>query len=120
MPVNGNARRRSARYLRGAAVAIGLGAWGAADAYGDAKFWDDGGGIDDWWGRAENWNPDGVPTANSDVTLGIFVETNRFEARGSSFVAPLPTPHLVFVDPAYKANSLTIATTTLFEVDGKL
>jgi autotransporter-associated beta strand protein len=120
MPVHGNAALRRARCRRGAAVAIGMGAWSAADTYGDAKFWDDGGGVNDSWRRADNWNPDGVPTATSDVTLGIFVETNRIEAEGSATLVGGIQPHYVFSDPALKANSLTISTAHPVEVDGRL
>src|SRR5689334_17011839 len=109
--------RKPRRGWRTVLLACACVACGRTVACAEPVFWDDGIGDNDKWKNARNWNPDGIPTATSDVTLGVFVETDRIDAVGT-FIGVIPP--FTFDDPALRANSLTIGTTHGFTVDGAL
>jgi hypothetical protein len=75
-------------------------ALGAGTLRAEPRSWDSG-GANNFWINGLNWNPDGVPTSTTDVTLGAGV-----------------LPGLdIFLSGAQAANSLTIAlnqTATVF------
>jgi autotransporter-associated beta strand protein len=64
----------------------------------EPRSWD-GGGADDSWHNAANWNPDGVPTGTTDITFGSGIT---------------PGLNITFSTTQGTANSITIATTNSF------
>src|SRR5262245_26129144 len=90
-------KRRVRACSTGALIAL---ACTAGQVRAEPRSWDGGGGGSNTaWTTAANWNPDGVPSSTTDVTLGSGI-----------------TPSLLIGTTANFANSLTISTANPFTV----
>jgi autotransporter-associated beta strand protein len=90
-----------ARFFPSAAGGLCMLAWAAGALHAEPRSWDGGGALDNW-SDPLNWNPDGVPTSTTDVTLGSSITSSlNLGMSGHRTI-----------------NSLTIATTSSIGASG--
>lgn len=100
-------------YIFASICAIAVTTLLTSHARANASFWDDGIGDNKRWDNFRNWNPDGVPSFFTDVTLGQFIYFNTLiDARDYTTFNVYDEHNII------EANSLAISTVNPFRLEG--